>query len=170
MQQAALQRGCLLCANRVSAFPRFPDAAMRPALRFAAALALLLLAACSRTPDETRIRNAVAAMETAVESRNPRDFMAYVTEDFVGSDSSFDRAALHNLLRAQFLRNEAVAVLIGPIEVTLQGDRATASMTVTLTGGDRGLLPERGAIYEVETGWKKVDGDWRCLTARWQQR
>ncbi len=143
---------------------------MLHALRFAAALALLLLAACSRTPDETRIRNAITAMESAVETRNPRDFMAYVTEDFIGQDSSFDRAALHNLLRAQFLRNEAVAVLTGPIDVTLQGGRATASMTVTLTGGSGGLLPERGAIYDVETGWKKVDGDWRCLSVRWQQR
>jgi hypothetical protein len=167
MQQAALQRGA--CCAPI-AFPRFPDAAMLHALRFAAALALLLLAACSRTPDETRIRNAITAMESAVETRNPRDFMAYVTEDFIGQDSSFDRATLHNMLRAQFLRNEAVAVLTGPIDVTLQGGRATASMTVTLTSGSGGLLPERGAIYDVETGWKKVDGDWRCLSARWQQR
>lgn len=143
---------------------------MRHALRFAAVLALLLLAACSRTPDETRIRNAIAAMENAVETRNPRDFMAHVTEDFIGQDSGFDRAALHNLLRAQFLRNESVAVLTGPVDVVVQGDRATASMTVTLTGGSGGLLPERGAIYQVDTGWKQVDGDWRCLSARWQQR
>ncbi|WP_257384876.1 nuclear transport factor 2 family protein [Tahibacter caeni] len=144
---------------------------MRHALRFAAVLALLLLlAACSRTPDETRIRDAIAAMESAVETRNPRDFMANVTEDFAGQDSSFDRNALHNLLRAQFLRNDSVSVLIGPIDVAVQGDRATASMTVTLAGGAGGLLPERGAIYEVETGWKKVGGDWRCLSARWQQR
>lgn len=143
---------------------------MRHALRFAAVLTLLLLAACSRAPDETRIRDAIAAMETAVETRNPRDFMSHVAEDFAGRDSGFDRSALHNLLRAQFLRNESVSVLIGPIDVVVQGDRATAAMTVTLSGGDRGLLPERGAIYAVETGWKKVGGDWLCLSANWQQR
>ena len=66
---------------------------MHHALRFAAVAALLLLGACSRTPDETRIRDAIAAMESAVETRNPRDFMAHVTEDFVGPDGSFDRSA-----------------------------------------------------------------------------
>jgi hypothetical protein len=143
---------------------------MRLALPVVAGLLMLLLAACSRTPDETRIREAIAAMETAVESRNPRDFMTHVADDFAGQEAGFDRPALHNLLRAQFLRNEAVGVLIGPIDVTVQAPRATATMTVTLTGSAGGLIPERGAIYEVETGWKQVGGDWRCISASWRQR
>lgn len=142
---------------------------MRSPLRMLIFCAVLLATACSRTPDEQRIREAIAAMKTAVEARNPRDFMAYVADDFVGRDGGFDRASLHNLLRAQFLRNQSIGVLIGPIDVTLQPPRATARMSVTLTGGAGGLLPERGAIYEVETGWKQVDGEWRCLSARWEQ-
>jgi hypothetical protein len=142
---------------------------MRLALPLSSVLLAFTLAACSRTPDETRIRETIAAMETAVESRNPRDFMAHVAEDFAGQDSGFDRPALHNLLRAQFLRNESVGVLIGPIEVVLQQPRATARMTVTLSGGAGGLVPERGAIYEVETGWKRDGGDWRVISATWRQ-
>jgi len=128
----------------------------------------LLAAGCSRTPDEERIRTAIVAMETAVEGRSPRDFMTHVADDFVGRDSSFDRAGLHNLLRAQFLRNQNVGVLIGPIDVTLQPPRATARMNVTLTGGAGGLLPERGAVYAVETGWKQTDGEWVLLSASWE--
>lgn len=142
---------------------------MRTLLSLLMFCATLLVAACGRTPDEQRIREAIAAMEAAVEARNPRDFMAHVADDFVGSDSGFDRAGLHNLLRAQFLRNQAVGVLIGPVDVTLQPPRATARMSVTLTGGSGGLLPERGAIYAVETGWKQVDGEWLCLSASWVQ-
>jgi len=143
---------------------------MRLALPVVAGVLALFLAACSRTPDETRIREAIAAMETAVESRNPRDFMSHVAEDFAGQEAGFDRPALHNLLRAQFLRNEAIGVLIGPIEVAVQAPRATATMTVTLTGGAGGLIPERGAIYEVETGWKQSGGEWVCISANWHQR
>ncbi|HSX60996.1 MAG TPA: nuclear transport factor 2 family protein [Tahibacter sp.] len=142
---------------------------MRPILRLLAFCAMSALAACSRTPDEQRIRDAVAAMEAAVEARNPRDFMAYVADDFVGRDGGFDRAALHNLLRGQFLRNEAIGVVVGPVEITMQPPRATARMSVTLTGGSGELLPERGAVYQVETGWKLVDGEWRCLSATWQE-
>ncbi len=143
---------------------------MRLALPILAAVLVLTVAACSRTPDETRIRETIAAMESAVETRNPRDFMAHVAEDFAGQDTGFDRPSLHNLLRAQFLRNQSVGVLIGPIEVTIQAPRATATMTVTLSGGAGGLLPERGAIYDVETGWKQVGGDWQCISASWRQR
>jgi hypothetical protein len=146
------------------------ELSMRTFLRLLVFCAALLAVACSRTPDEQRIREAIAAMEAAVEARDPRDFMAHVADDFVGRDSSIDRAGLHNLLRAQFLRNQAVDVLIGPIDVTLQPPRATARMSVTLTGGSGGLLPERGAIYEVETGWRQVDGEWLCLSAHWEQR
>lgn len=143
---------------------------MQPIARWLAFCAALLLAACSRTPDEQRIRETIAAMEEAAQTRNPRDFMEHVAEDFVGRDSGFDRAALHNLLRAQFLRNEKVGVLIGPVEVILQSPRATARMSVTLTGGAGGLIPERGAIYEVETGWKQAGGDWQLLSADWRER
>lgn len=129
----------------------------------------VLLAGCSRTPDEARIRAAIAAMETAVEQRQPRDFMAHVADDFAGQDGAMDRTAVHNLLRAQFLRNAAVNVLTGPIEVTLHDERANARLSVTLTGGS-GLLPERGALYDLDTGWKRAGGDWQLISAQWIQR
>lgn len=142
---------------------------MRPVLLISLVLLAALVAACSRTPDETRIRAAIGAMEAAVEARQPRDFMGYVGEDFAGQDGGLDRPALHNLLRAQFLRNQAVSVLIGPIDVTLHGERASARMSVTVSGG-AGLLPERGAIYQVDTGWRRSGGDWMVVSATWREQ
>lgn len=131
-------------------------------------LALILLAACSRTPEEQRIREAIAAMQKAVEAREPRTFMKYVADDFTGSKGSVDRTQLHNLMRAQFLRNEAVGVTLGPIDVELVGKRATATVTATLTGGSGGWLPERGGAYRFTTGWKDDGGTWRCISAEWE--
>ncbi|HJU37987.1 MAG TPA: DUF4440 domain-containing protein [Tahibacter sp.] len=128
----------------------------------------LLLAGCSRTPDEVRIREAIAAMQTAVEKREPRTFMGYVADDFTGNKGSVDRAQVHNLLRAQFLRNEAIGVTLGPIDVELMGKRATATVTATLTGGSGGWLPERGGAYRFTTGWKDDGGEWRCISAEWE--
>jgi len=147
-------------------------AAMR-AIRNLAALAVsalvLLGAACSRTPDEQRIRETIAAMQQAMEKREPRAFMAHVADDFVGNDAAFDREALHNLLRMEVLRNDAIGVILGPIDVELQDDRATARLTATITGGSGGLLPEHGAIYTIRSGWRRQGRDWVCFSAEWKQ-
>ena len=94
-------------------------------------LAATLLVACSRTPDEQHIRETIAQMQEAVEQGAPRDFMAYVSADFIGNQGEVDRNGLANVLRVEVLRNERQTVLLGPIDVTLQGDRATAHVTAT---------------------------------------
>jgi hypothetical protein len=109
-------------------------------------------------------------MQTAMESGKPRDFMAFVTKDFTGNEGSVDHDGLANLLRAIVLRNEKVGVTLGPIDVELQGTRATLHVTATLTGGSGGLLPERGAIYSITSGWRREGSDWRCYNAQWEQK
>jgi len=109
-------------------------------------------------------------MRQAMEQRDPRAFMAHVSVDFIGNDAAFDRQALHNLLRAEVLRNDDIGVILGPIGVDLQGDRATATLTATFTGGSGGLLPERGSVYTFTSGWKREGGDWHCFSARWKQQ
>jgi len=133
-------------------------------------MALSMLVGCHRTPDEQRIRESIAAMQKAVEAGQPRDFMSYVSKDFTGNDGSVDREGLMNVLRVEVLRNEKAGVTLGPIDVDLQGDRATVHVTATLTGGSGGLLPERGSIYAITSGWRREGSEWRCYNASWQQK
>jgi len=133
-------------------------------------VSVLLVGACSRTPDDTLIRDTVASMQTAMEGSSPRDFMKHVTADFTGNAGSVDHDGLHNLLRAIVLRNEKIGVTLGPIDVEVQGSRATLHVTATLTGGAGGLLPERGAIYAITSGWRKEGRDWLCYNAQWEQK
>ncbi|MGH8040425.1 MAG: nuclear transport factor 2 family protein [Rudaea sp.] len=130
-------------------------------------MAASTLVSCRHAPDEERIRTAIVAMQAAVQERNPHDFMAYVSADFTGEDGRVDRDGLHNLLRAQVLRNEKIGVTLGPIDIEMQGDRATVRVTATLTGGSGGWLPEHGAIYAITSGWRREGGDWRCYNAAW---
>lgn len=138
--------------------------------RLVVALFIVLFAACARTPDEQRIRETIAAMQQAMEARQPRAFMAHVAEDFVGKDADFDRNALHNFLRVEVLRSDNVGVTLGPIDIDLQGDRASVHLTATITGGSGGLLPEHGGVYSIDSGWRKDGSEWRCITARWEQK
>ena len=134
------------------------------------ALLLTLVGACSRTPEAQRIREAIGAMQTAVEARDPKAFLEHISSDFTGNDGSTDREGLHNVLRAAVIRNEKIGVTIGPIDVEAKDERATAGFTVTLTGSAGGMIPERGAIYSVSSGWKREGGEWRCINAKWEQK
>lgn len=131
---------------------------------------LLAATACQRTPDEQLIRGAIAAMQQAVESRQPRDFMTYVSKDFTGNDGTVDRDGLMNILRVEVLRNDQASVALGPIDIDLQGDRATVHVTATLTGGSGGLLPERASVYAITSGWRREGREWRCYNASWEQK
>ncbi len=144
-----------------------PGAVARAAA--AACLASLLLLACARPAPETRLRERIADMAQALEARRNADFMAAVAEDFEGP-GGMDRAALHNLLRAQTLLNPGIGVSTGPLEVDLHGDRATVRFTALLSGGRSRVLPERMQAYAVTTGWRDERGEWRLYYAEWKPR
>jgi len=130
----------------------------------------VLAAGCSRTPDEQRIRETVAQMEEALEARKPGDFMSGIADDFTGSDRGLDRDALHNMLRAQVIGNATIGVTLGPLDIDLQGERATVRMTATFTGGSGRFVPERGSVYSITSGWRKTGNDWVCINAQWERQ
>lgn len=130
---------------------------------------LVVLAACSRPPDEQRLRETVAAMEAAVEAGSAAGFMRHVSEDFSGNHGDYDRPRLQATLRAIMLRYRNISVLLGPLAVTLHGeDRATVGVDVLVSGGSGGLLPESGRRLRIESGWRLEDGHWRCISATWE--
>ena len=62
-----------------------------------------------------------------------------------------------------------MAARIGLVEIELRGqDDAVARFQVLATGGSGGLLPERGQAYQVETGWRLIDGEWKLRNASWK--
>lgn len=128
-----------------------------------------LLAGCTRTPDEQRIRNAIGAMHVAVSERTPKEFLRHVADDFTGDEGALDRAGVANLLRALILRHASIGALIGPIDIEIDGDRAIARFPLTLTGGSGSLLPDSAGQYQFETGWRREGGTWLCLNAQWQR-
>jgi hypothetical protein len=107
-------------------------------------------------------------MELAVVERRPGDFMDSVAADFVGN-GNLDRAAMHNLLRAQLVRNAAIGVTRGPLDIQLQGGRATVRFSLVATGGAGGLIPERAQGYDITSGWREEDGEWQLFLVEWKE-
>ena len=127
----------------------------------------LLLGGCGRNDPEQAVRKQVEAMQTAIDARDAGDIDALLADDFIGNEG-MDRRGVRQLAAAVFLRHRDVAAKVGPVNVELRGNNdAIARFSVLATGGSGGLLPDSGQIYQVETGWRLVDGQWKLLNASW---
>jgi hypothetical protein len=69
-----------------------------------------------------------------------------------------------------FLRYRSLGVHAGPLTVEMQPGHATVRFQAALTGGDGGVLPEAARLYDVETGWRLEDGEWRLVSVAWTPR
>ncbi|WP_407351648.1 nuclear transport factor 2 family protein [Luteimonas sp. R10] len=123
-------------------------------------------AGCARTPPEQALREAVDELAAAIESRDAGALQQRLADDFIGPQG-MDRAAARRLATLHFMRHSAVGVTLGPREVTLHGERATVRLSAGLTAGSGRLLPDAARAYQVETGWRLADGDWRMTSIRW---
>jgi hypothetical protein len=132
-------------------------------------LALVVLAGCRRTPDDAQIRSAIAAVATAAEAGSARGVATPLSDDFDGNRGELDRRKLVNLVRIAALRGERIGVTTGPIGIEHRGERIVATFTVTLSSRSR-LLPDHMGLYEVESAWRKEDGEWRCYSASWERK
>jgi len=127
---------------------------------------ICVMTACQREPPEQRLRQTITDMQAAIENGMPREFMAHVTADFIGNDA-LDYTGLNNLLRGQVLLNARIGIQTGPLNIEMQSDTATVRFTVLLTGSGGGLLPERGQMQQVVSGWREIEGQWQLYSAQW---
>ena len=138
----------------------------RASVVLALMIPLLVAVGCSRSPPEQRLREQLGRMQAALEQRQPRDFMEGVAADFAGN-GGMDRAALQQAVRAQVLVNADIGLTLGPAQVELQGDRATVRFSAVASGGSGRWVPDRVQAWEIVSGWREEDGQWRLYYAEW---
>jgi hypothetical protein len=140
---------------------------------FAAWLSLaacLVVAACARPSPEQQVRARIVALQSAIDARDAGEVDAMLADDFIGNDG-LDKRQARQLAAAMFLRYRDVSAKLGPASVELRGPSdAVARFGVLATGGSGGLLPDSGQVYDVETGWRVVDGKWMLLSAEWKPK
>lgn len=135
-----------------------------------AVLLLLAGAACARTDPEDRLRERVAELHAALESREVAAMQHVLADDFVGNDG-LDRRQARALASMLMSRYRSVSVTFGPIDVRLQPPaNATATFHALTTAGGEGLLPQRVQAYDVETAWREDGGEWVLYHAKWMPR
>jgi hypothetical protein len=130
--------------------------------------ALLVLASgCNRqSSDEQRLRQAVAAMQTAAEARELRPILDYLAEDFQGN-GRYRKANIGGMLLLQFRQNRHVHIYLRITGLRVTGDRATIRCRAILAGRDEKIVPERARVLEINSEWQRRDGEWRVHKATW---
>lgn len=134
------------------------------ALTWAAAT---VLGACSTPPDEAALRERIAGLQTAVEARDAETLLDAVDPAF-GGPEGMDRDGLRRYATLMLLRQQNVGVVIGPVEVALHGDRASASFDAVVSGSNR-FLPDGVEARRVETVWRRDGGEWVLVSADWSK-
>ncbi|MBB1471954.1 MULTISPECIES: nuclear transport factor 2 family protein [unclassified Luteimonas] len=126
-----------------------------------------VISACARTPPEQALREALAGLFLAVEARDAGVLRGFLAEDFIGPDG-LDRDGARRMAAVHLMRHDGVGVTAGPLDVALQGDHARVRFSVVLTGrAGVNLLPDNARAWQVDTGWRLVDGEWRMTSAAW---
>ena len=127
------------------------------------------LAACGRAAPEERLRGTLSELQSAIEKKDGGTLEDVLAEDFIGP-GSLDRDGARRMAQLMFLRYGAVGASMGPVSIEMRPGHATARFNVAVTGGSGQLLPEAARLYDVETGWREVDGQWRMTSARWEAK
>lgn len=158
--------------HSIGAHPPRRGKAATAGLRALSALLLAVLVAlsagCSREPPEQALRDTIARMQAAAEARDAGALAEDIAEDFAGPEG-MDRERFRQYLGLLWFRDKQSGVQLGPLEVELIGDRAKVGFTAVATGGE-GWMPERAQVYQVSTGWRLEDGDWKLISARWEPK
>lgn len=129
-------------------------------------LAALLIAGCARSSPEEKLRTTIAELQAAAEAREPRAFVGYISEDFIGTPGELDREGLRNFVRGLLLSQQRVGVTLGPIDVKLYGeDRARVETTAFVTGSAGALDSD---ALSIRSDWRLEEGNWRCIAASWE--
>ena len=152
--------------NPIGAYPRWTGKRVRHWLACLLTSLCLSLASCSKPPPEQALRASISKMEQAAQKKDAGEFFGYFAEDFSGSDG-LDRESFRRYVQLVWLQNKDVGIQMGPLDVKLMEDRATVDFTVALSGG-QGLLPDRGQVYQVQTGWRLADDEWSLISATWK--
>ena len=75
--------------------------------------------------------------------------------------------SLAQLLKFQLLSRQGVGVASGPVEIVIDGDRATAKFDVTLSDSSGRWVPGGSETYRIVSGWRREGSNWVCYNATW---
>lgn len=135
-------------------------------LVFSVCIEGLLATACSKEGDEQQIHHAIDDIVKAVEEKQAKGVLEYLTADFKAQGRQGTRD-VRGMMFYYFRQYKQPRVYVSDIDIQVTGQSAQMTLKARVTGFG-GLLVARGRIYRVATKWRKKNDHWRVTRARWE--
>lgn len=136
---------------------------------FLVVLLLVMLLGCSEPESaEAMVATKIEQIQQGIESKSADDVLDNIYDQF-GTAKGQDKQWIKRTLAFYMLRHQAINTVITSIQVEVESiDSAKAQFNALLTGGE-GLIPQRGALYRVQTDWRIEGGEWVLVYADWEK-
>lgn len=133
-------------------------------MKFSAALlfAILLTACESRSSDEQQVRDLIAGMEAAAESRDTSDVLAFVAGDYADAQGR-DRNELRGVLAGYFALHPKLELLVNIESLEFPAD-GLAQAQVTIRGLDLARF-DAGDSVALAVELRRDGDEWRVSRA-----
>ena len=129
---------------------------------------IFCLKGCSESPKEQIIRENLEKLEAAIEDKEPIKALGFIHPNFT-SDKGADREWIKRTMALYSLRHDQINIIISNVLISAKDPHTMLAEFHALTTGGKGLLPEQGGLYQVHTQWRKEDGDWKLVYAKWKR-
>lgn len=139
--------------------------------RITIALLLGVLSACgSKSTPEEQVRAVIAAAETGAEARDLSAVMDLVAEGYTDTRGQ-DKAAIRDLMRAYFIVNQSVHLLMRVDSIDFPADELAAARISVGMLGRQSQEDWKYAVdvYEFDVRLLNEDGEWRLQSAEWRR-
>ena len=130
------------------------------------ALALLIVAGCSRDNPQVELEAAVRTLQESLEARRAGAVLDQLAPDF-RAQSELDREWAKRTMTVLFLQNANVKVVALTRTSRVTGETSGETDAQVVLAGGQGLVPERAAPYTVKLQWRRDGRPWRLARLDW---
>lgn len=136
------------------------------------ALIVMLLLSCGKSDSTEQIIIAnITALEEGIEQKDPDQVLELIHENF-GTRAGTDKLWIKRTMAFYMLKHPNIEIVTSNLQIDLEPEQqphtAHAHFSALVTGGE-GLIPEQGALYQIETEWRLQGDQWQLVYADWQR-
>jgi hypothetical protein len=137
-------------------------------------LFLINFGSCSGAPpaEEDRIREMIKEVAGKAEAKDIGAIKKHISRKYRDPRGN-DYQGLSGLLLYHFFRAEKISTYLTEMEVSVEGEKATAAVEAILTRGKeikslKDLIPEGASYYLFNLVFQKEQGEWLLISAEWK--
>lgn len=134
---------------------------------------LTILTSCSEPPSaEQQILNQLDRVKHSIEKLNASDLKDILAPDFevMGNNKYYDYELIKKTMLLYSLRKQKINIFFSTTTVTLDqynSQLATLESNVLITGS-KGILPDDGRLYHINSQWRLYDDEWKITHLSWK--